>query len=187
MAASRDGSQRILARLLGALCLVMVAGPATAQPAATFDDLAVRVKAGDRLQVERTSGAMVEGRLILVAGEELRLDSGRGELAFPRADLRLITVRKGRAGKCAKVGLAVGAALGAIGLAGFSGETRAEDGVAGALMVGGFFGVMGAGLGALSPSRTVVYSGPAGRVGASVRVAPRIARGIKGIAVGLSF
>jgi len=187
MTASRDGSKGILARLLGALCLVMLAGPAAAQPAATFDDLAGRVKAGDRVQVERTSGAMVEGRLIQVAGEELRLDSAGGELTFPRADVRLVTVRRGRAGKCAKVGFAAGAALGAIGLAGFSGETRAEDAMAGALMMSAFFGAIGAGLGALSPSRTVVYWAPAGRAGASVRLVPLVARGTKGLAVGLSF
>ena len=187
MAASSERSKGILARGLGALCLVVLAGPAAAQPAATFDDLAARVKAGDRLQVERTSGAMVEGRLIRVTGEELRLDAGGGELTFPRADVRLVTVKRGRAGQCAKTGFAAGAVLGAIGLAGFSGETRAEDAMAGALMMSAFFGMVGAGFGALSPSRTVVYWAPGGRGGTSVSLVPLVARGTKGLVVGLSF
>ena len=47
MAASRDGSKRILARGLGALCLVVLTGPAAAQPATKCDDLAGRIKAGE--------------------------------------------------------------------------------------------------------------------------------------------
>jgi hypothetical protein len=187
MAASRDGWKGILAWGVGALGLVMFAGPAAAQPATAFDDLTVLLKAADRLQVERTSGAMAEGRLILVTGDELRLDSARGQLVVPRAEIRVVTVTKGRARKCAVIGFAAGAVFGAIALAGFSGETRAEDAIGGAMMMGSLFGAVGAGFGALSPSRTVVYRAPTDHARARVHLAPLIARGTKGLAVGLSF
>jgi hypothetical protein len=187
MAASGEGSMGTRALGLGALCLFMLAAPAGAQPATGFEDLAPRVKAGDRLEVKRAGGGKVKGHLLMVTGDELRLDVDGRELALPRADVRRVTVRKGRVGRSARNGLVAGLVLGAVGLAGFSGETRAEDAVAGAVMMGGFFGVVGAGVGFLRPSRTVVYDAPAGRAGARVSLVPHIARGTKGLAVGLSF
>ncbi|HSP33238.1 MAG TPA: hypothetical protein VLU46_02860 [Thermoanaerobaculia bacterium] len=146
----------------------------TAALAQSFDTLARRLDAGDRLRVEVQAGDAISGRFVRADADTITIDAGAGERTFARSDVRTIRVRARSAGRGALAGLGGGMVWGAALECTGGKNSECPDAV---LMVGGLGAGLGAIVGAFIPRTTTVYAAP----GAHASFAPVIAQHAIGI------
>lgn len=143
------------------LCLcVPRAGAAQATP--TFQDLPRLLKPGDRIVLVDLAGQQITGQLERLTPTEVvvtlsRAPGDRRQRRFGQHEIRRITRERDSLANGLLIGFAAGAGFGCTVGAGFSGETRAGDCVAGALMFGAIGLALGLGLDALSATPALVY------------------------------
>ena len=185
----RTGGCRALALALVAV-LVTVAH-AEAQTAASFDELPLVLRQGDRVTVTDNNGRSMKGRIIELSRSTLSLDARGARHDLHADDVSLIrqrrqdTLRNG-----ALIGLGVGAipaaylSLLAHGYAHNEGGESAASGVAGwsLLLAAG----IGAGVDALIRRSHVIY-GPTGAAQRRLTVSPLLSGHRRGVAVSLGF
>lgn len=148
------------------LALVGLAASASAQEAATFADLPVRLNLGDEVGIEDRSGAVTWGRLERLTAEEIAIAAKPGaERVFPGASVRRVQKRGDSLWNGFRWGTVIGGAVGCVFAAGFAEHWRFEDCPAGIL----FIAPVGTGLGlavdAMHSGATTVFSAPDDRAG----------------------
>ena len=140
--------------------------------AATFDQLRVLVKAGDRIRVVDTSGQETRGTIADIGAASLTLEFDRTRRAFTEPDISTIHQRRSDSlANGALWGFGIGAGLGLFGgiaLAGADGSSAAIIPVI-TFMYAGLGAGIGAGLDAMVSAERVIY---ARRTTASVRLIP---------------
>ena len=177
-----------------ALALVTVlatAAHAEAQTAASFDELPLVLRPGDRVTVTDDSGRNLTGRIIDLSPSTLSLKARGARLDLRAAEVSFIRQRRPdplRNG--ALIGLGVGAIPAAYlswlahGYAHNEGGQSAASGVAGwsLLLAAG----IGAGVDALIQRSHVIY-GPTGAAQRRLTVSPLLSGHRRGVAVSLGF
>ena len=143
-----------IAVAVAALLATGLGGTARAQEVASLDAVAERVKLGATIRVTSTDGRNAVGTLTKLSSSTLRIKSGGATTDFRADEIRAIHRRKPKPyGRDVAIGLGIGAGLGAIAIA----ADRCEGipcGTALDLMVVGFLGGVGAGVGALVAGST---------------------------------
>jgi hypothetical protein len=86
----------------------------SAQALNSFEDLALRVNLGDRLQIEDQFGSRVRGRLIRLTRDEIAIQTDAGEKRFASDTVREIALRGHALRKGALIGAGLFAVLGAV-------------------------------------------------------------------------
>lgn len=77
------------------VALLLVPGLALGQTVATFDHLADRLNAGDRVRIVDTAGREHVGTIVALGADEIALERGRGGAErFARADVREVRSRR---------------------------------------------------------------------------------------------
>lgn len=144
---------------LAALVWLLACPPAAAQEAPPPNV--------QRVFVLSNSGAEVEGHLLQLGpvNATLLLDGTR--LDLPLESILRIEAR----GDSVRNGFLIGAAIGVVAGLLSAGEVGGDAAVAYAVGSAALWGLMGAGLDALKPGRTVIYSKPAARVAGAPRPA----------------
>ena len=189
--AERTGGCRALALALVAV-LVTVAH-AEAQTAASFDELPLVLRRGDRVTVTDNNGRSLKGRIIELSRSTLSLDARGARHDLHADDVSLIrqrrrdTLRNG-----ALIGLGVGAFPAAI-LASWAYSYANNEGgspVGGAAFCAGLSlsvaAGIGAGVDALIRRSHVIY-GPTGAAQRRLTVSPLLSGHRRGVAVSLGF
>jgi hypothetical protein len=159
------------ALIVGVIAFIPSRG--AAQPLQSFEDLGRRVRVGNQLLVEDSSGVTAMGRLTALTAEELTLETNAGERRFPSDAVATVAVRRSYAGRGALIGAGVGA------VAGYLGDPEYRDFDLPALLGAG----AGAIAGALIHRMKTVYRRP--EKGASL--APAFSRGRVGAVVALRW
>ena len=177
-----------------ALALVTVlatAAHAEAQTAASFDELPLVLRPGDRVTVTDDSGRNLTGRIIDLSPSTLSLEARGARLDLRAAEVSFIRQRRPdplRNG--ALIGLGVGAIPAAYlswlahGYAHNEGGESAAAGVAGWSLV--VAAGIGAGVDALIRRSHVIY-GPTGAAQRRLTVSPLLSGHRRGVAVSLGF
>lgn len=174
--------------------IVLAVAPATkAQEIATsFDQLRVRVQPGDRVTVIDTAGGETQGTIRALSSSSLEVVVDDTPRLFTESDVRTVTQRRrASVGFGAKLGLVIGAGVGAlVTLANSESISNADAGGGFVLGVVAISGGLGAAAGAaVSPMirRThVVYAGRP-TPSATVTISPMLVGGRKGVAVSFGF
>ena len=158
------------------------AGPAPgrgqAGPPGPFDELALRVDLGDRLQVEDRSGVKTTGRLTRLTGDELVIDTDDREAHFTSAGVRAVRVRGHRLGPIAAL-IGAGAYVAAVAAA----PSCRSDPDCLPIAAAPFGAGLGLVVGALIPRMTTVFPWPA----THLSWAPAISRAGLGVRAGLRW
>jgi hypothetical protein len=171
---------RSLLPVIALVLWVALPGPAAAQASSTFQELPRILRPGDRIWVVDAAGREFHGRLERLTPAEMvvRVSGGPGQPAlrrFARPDIQRITRRGDSLTNGVLIGFGAGAGFGCATAAGFSGETRAGDCVAGALMFGAMGLALGLGLDALTVAAPVlVYERPEAVVSLAPLVRPHV-------------
>lgn len=160
------------------LCLLVLSCPAAAQPAASFSDLVRRLDRGDRVVVEAGTEAPLEGSVVALTPDSLRVRvDGDGERTFTAVEVRRV-VRKGDPlSNGLTWGLAIGLSLGCVTSVTFVDGGTWRDCPIGAVLVGSLFAGGAVLLDYTHDDETEVYrASPAATVGRSRggRVAARL-------------
>lgn len=121
----------------------------------SWEDLR-QLQAGQKIQIVDMNLKSLKGRFVGLLGESISLRTRKkGDVTIERAKVfRVTDLQRSKRGRKALLGLLIGGATGA-GI----GAAKSSDVPAplGALIVFGWFGGMGAGLGALAPSHSTIY------------------------------
>lgn len=175
--------------LLAAL-LVMPAAAQAQAPSPAFAELASLLKTGETVSVTDNAGRIVKGRVQQVSDTILELRSNQGDLSLAAPDVQRIARPLHRVRNAALIGLAAGFVGGAV----LAGSTRDDfvnfSNPAGVLLLGGFFGSIGMGIGAAVgaalPGERVVYERTVtGRARATME--PMLPRGGAGVLMQISW
>jgi hypothetical protein len=155
----------MVAHLLKSVCgtvalVAALAAPARAQVLTNFADLPMRLNVGDSIVV-RTSDASWRGRLVTMTRDALTVRVNDNAVTLDRDHVREVSAVTNAMARCTLIGFTVGAALGGLAGAEFNDHADANDVVTGALMIGGIFAGVGAGVGSMLHRTTVVYRAPA--------------------------
>jgi hypothetical protein len=146
-------------------------------PEGPFDQIALRVNLGDRLQVDDRSGPDVTGRLISLTGEEITIETDAGVKRFTSATVDEVRVR----GSSLRRGALVGAGtFTALAVASPACRSNPDCSPIAAAAVGAGVGLA---VGALIPRMTTVFRARDGRVSFS----PAYAHGVRGIRIDLRW
>ena len=167
------------------LLLIGASGTAaSAQPASSFEQLAVLVESGDRITVIAPGGGEQTGQIVDISMSALvlQVDGERYEFDQERVD----TIHQWRRDDPVLGGLLYGLAIGAgVGALTFSRTyDLASPGIFFGMLAAGGAGI-GAGIDALMPSRQIIYQSTGGA--RRVTVAPLLAASRRGISVSLGF
>jgi hypothetical protein len=147
--------------VMTALLAVGIVATASAQPVARLADVARRIDDGARIRVVDARGQIVEGRLSQVTADELVIeDASSHARAFAAADVRQVSRRGDSLANGMLWGAIIGGVLGGALGAGFSGEFRAGDLMAGVASFGGAGLLIGLGVDAANVGWTTVYAAP---------------------------
>lgn len=176
-----------------AFAFVLVPGFVCGQePVKAFDQLNTRLKVGDKIVVTDASGSERPGKIVAISPSALTLDRDGGR-TFTASDVQLVQERERDSLKNgALIGLASGLALGGIAAADCA-SGYCEFSPAGVFLIaGGFYGgvgaAIGAGIDALIPGkRRVVYRAPDSKPVTRVLVTPVITPRTKGVALSVAF
>jgi hypothetical protein len=158
----------------------------SAGPVGSVGQLRTKVKSGDTIFVRDMNGGETKGILWEASESSIRL-LVKGQIReIPAGDVRQVA----RRGDTLRNGFLIGAAFGAIAMGASVvgecsnlGECLAPT-VTFALISGGFFGAIGAGIDALIPGRTVVYQVTPQR---AVRLAPLLSSHQVGARLSVGF
>jgi hypothetical protein len=157
----------------------------TPAPVASLDDLWLRVRDGDAIEVATSAGHKVKGRFVQASRTSVTITVGGDLQEIRSSDVRVVKRKGNRYRSGALWGGALFGTLGALSSAGCSGGS---DVCGNPALVGAWVGSSGAlwgtMIGALIPKHTLVY-GPGGS--SSVRVAPMLQVGRLGVALSASF
>ena len=186
----RTGGCRALALVL--VTVLAMAAHAEAQTAASFDELALVLRPGDRVTVTDDRGRNLTGRIIDLSPSTLYLEGRfRLRLDLPTADVSLIEVsdplRNGTL-----IGLAVAAipayllSAGAYSYAYNEGGSPAGAAAWSAGLSLGLGALLGSGVDALI-RRSYVIHGPTGAARQRLTVSPLLSAHRRGVAVSLGF
>jgi hypothetical protein len=174
---------------LGLGLLIFGLAEVEAQPATSFEQLQLLVKAGDTVSVTASSGQVIKGKIAQLSRSSIRLVVKGVPRNFAEVDVSEIKQRRSDSlGNGARNGAIAGAVFGVIG-AFFSdcrsgscaGDRVAEVAVTTALCTG-----IGVGIDALIVGTQVVYR-PRGRITTGFKITPLLTRREKGINVSVSF
>lgn len=169
-----------------AAVVILVAASAEAQePAGTFDQLPVLVQPGETLTVTNDSGERVRGKLSQLSPSSLVLDVLGTQREFQSTDVNTIekpdSLKNG-----ALIGMAVGAGILGIGIAGSAGSSEADAGlfVGGAVVYAAIGAAIGTGIDALVDGRRLIYARPTSPT-TRLTFAPLLGGARKGVLVSL--
>jgi hypothetical protein len=151
--------------LLTLLLLASHAPLAFSQQTATSNDWSTvqALKAGEKLIIKKTDGKEVKGGMIEASDNTLTIDRDGKPLSIPRADVRQVYVRVGKAekGKWAAIGAGIGAGAGT-GIGAIKYSPNVDDSevfIVGGLMIGAGVGaVTGMLFGQGKRKRVLVYA-----------------------------
>lgn len=122
------------------LCLLALPWPATAQPAASFGDLARRLDGGDRIVVEAGTEAPIAATVVALTPDRLRVRvDGDGERTFAAAEVRRVSRTGDSLSNGLMWGAALGLSLGCVTAVTFMDGGTWRDCPAGAVLLGSFF------------------------------------------------
>lgn len=168
-------------RLAFALFVLLLPWPARAQAVAqNFDELRLKIKAGDAIYVMDETGRERRGHVLDLSPSVLRMSfDGQPSEVSESATLRIRQRRPDPLWTGAIIGAGVGVALGALPamIDGCSYETSCA---APAFILGGIGLGIGVGIDAMIQGRKTIYERPAGR---TVRISPMVSPGRAGIHV----
>jgi hypothetical protein len=157
--------------------MLLAPSQGSAQTLQSFEDLALRVKLDDQLQVEDQSEVRTNGRLTQLTRDAIAIQTEAGEKHFTRENVRQVAVRRQPIRMTTLIGAGAGAAIGAG--AACTGEDR-EECVDAPILAGAVGAGVGLVVGALIHKTTIVYPKPEKRT----FVVPAISRGAVGVWVG---
>ena len=176
----------------GAVFLLLCAGGTRveAQGVASFDQLGVLVKPGDKISVVDVTGREAEGRIGKLSLDSLTLVTEAGPRQFGEAEVARIRQRRGDSlTNGAIIGAVAGTAYFLTGLAllkdADGGDVIVGTAVAAGVLFAGMGAAAGAGIDALITRRQVIYQKPAGVN--RVSVSPLFGHGRRGAAVTVTF
>ena len=178
---------------LALVTMLATAAHAEAQTAASFDELPLVLRPGDRVTVTDDSGRNLRGQIIDLSPSTLSLEARGARLDLRAADVSFIRQRRPdplRNG--ALIGLGVGAVPAALlAMAGYSlaYNEGGSPGGAAAYLAGlslGLATVIGVGVDALIQRSHVIY-GPTGEAQRRLTVSPLLSGHRRGVAVSLGF
>jgi hypothetical protein len=165
-----------------AICMLIPALLAAQPVAGNFDQLRMKVQAGDSIYVTDTTGHERRGRVVSLSESTLRMSFGDDAREFTERDVRLIRQRRpDPLWTGAAIGGGVGVVFGALA-ASIDEECSRGSGTSCAgpvLMMAGIGAGVGIGIDALIQGRKTIYEGRA----AGVFVSPWLTRGSAGIRV----
>jgi hypothetical protein len=179
--------------IVGVVVLLLCAGGTRVEAqevASSFEQLAVLVKAGDKITVVDVTGRETKGRIGKLSRDALILDTSAGPRQLGEFDVAAISQRRGDS-------LKNGAIIGAVAATAYlwtmaalltdsdGGEVLIPAAVAGSVWVAGMGAAAGAGIDALISRRQVIYQKRAG--GSRVSVSPVFGHGHRGAAVTVRF
>jgi hypothetical protein len=157
----------------------------TPAPVASLDDLWLRVRDGDAIEVATSAGQRIKGRFVQASRTSVTITVGGDLREISSSDVRVVKRKGNRYRSGALWGGALFGTLGALTSAGCSGGSNECGNPA---LVGAWIGSSGALwgtiIGALIPKHTLVY-GP--DTSTSVRVVPMLQVGRLGVALSASF
>ena len=148
---------RVVPTALTIALVLLAPSLGAAQPAQSFQDLALRVNLDDRLRVEDQSGVRTTGRLTRLTLDEIAIQTDAGEQRFTSVAVREVVVRRSSRRKGVLVGAGVGATVGA--LAACWGPEREECADA-TILLGGVGAGVGLALSTLVALATIVHPSP---------------------------
>jgi hypothetical protein len=158
--------------------------------AATFDQLGVLVKPGDKISVVDVNGREAEGRIGKLSSDTLTLVTDAGPRQFGEVEVANIRQRRGDSLlNGAIIGAVAGTAYFVTGLAllgdGDGGNVIVGTAIVGGVLFVGMGAAAGAGIDALIVRRQLIYQKAA--AGSRVSVSPLFGRGRRGAAVTVTF
>jgi hypothetical protein len=157
----------------------------TPAPVASLDDLWLRVRDGDAIEVATSAGQKIKGRFVQASRTSVTITVGGNLREIRSSDIRFVKRKGNRYRSGALWGGALFGTLGALSSAGCSGGSHECGNPA---LVGAWVGSSGALwgtiIGAVIPKHTLVYGLDAST---SVRVAPMLQVGRLGVALSASF
>jgi hypothetical protein len=180
--------QRTIAILVALLSLATAAHAQA--PAASFADLPIRLKAGERISVTIEAGEIITGRVEHVSDTMLVLKSHRHEVQLAAQDVQRIahpvhTLRNG-----ALIGSAAGFAVGAALAANSGCQIACFASPGGVLLIGGLMGSIGMGVGAVIGAsihrERLVFVRPGTNL-TQTTIAPSVSRTRAGLQVQIAF
>jgi hypothetical protein len=133
------------------------------QPTSNEWSVVQALKAGEKLVVKKTDGKQVKGGMIEASDTTLTIDRDGKPLSIPRADVRQVYVRVGKAekGKWAAIGAGIGAGVG-VGIGGVRYSPNIDDSelfvAMGVLIGAGIGAVTGVFFGRGKRKRVLVYT-----------------------------
>jgi len=173
-------------------CSIKGAGPVSAQQVSSFEQLQLMVKPGDRIEVIGTDGVSTKGKIENLTPASLRLKVKGTVRDFAQRDAIEIKQRRpdslangawiGAVSGGGLVGLAAIATCASLGCHGDGPEFAAA-----AVAYTGIGAAIGVGIDAMITHRQTIYRQSAQTTLESVRVAPLIASGRKGVALSFTF
>ena len=170
-----------------ASCLALAMSvEAFAQQAASFEQLQVLAKPGDRIFITDSTGAKTEGKIESLTGLSIRVIHKGISRELLQSDVS--EIRKWRSdslGNGAGIGLGIGLSIGALSLLGMGecdcpGEKAAMIGYLGAIGAG-----IGVGIDALIPHKATIFSN--GTTARKLQLKPILSRTSKGASLSLRF
>ena len=175
------------------VCLLLGAGGTRVEAqgvAASFDQLAVLVKPGDKITVIDATGGETKGRIGKLSRDALILMTSAGPLQLGEVDVARITQRRDDSLKNgAIIGAVAGTAYFITAMALLSdsdgGDVIIPTAIAGYVMVAGMGAAAGVGIDALISRREVIFQKPG--AGSKVSVSPMFGHGRRGAAVTVTF
>ena len=153
-----------------------------AAPVASLDELWLRVRQGDRIEVATVGGQKIAGTFVQVSQTSVAINVDGKRREIPSREVRLVTRRGNRYRSGALWGGVIGGALGFAAAASCPGGCNP---LFPAMFTGSGGALWGAGIGALVSKHPVVYD-PDGTA-KSARVTPFIGPGRVGMAFSASF
>lgn len=163
-------------------------GPANArrtpEPVASLDELWLRLRQGDAIEIATAGGQKVRGKFVQASRTSVMLSVGGDPREIRSSDVRLVTRTGNRYRSGALWGGVIGGAMGVLASASCGRSTECGNPVF-AGMVGGGTGVLwGAVVGGVIPKHPVVYGASAS---SGVRVSPKLQPGRVGVAFSATF
>ncbi|HUU13423.1 MAG TPA: hypothetical protein VM182_06905 [Terriglobia bacterium] len=144
--------RKLILFILGSFLL---AGTAIAQTSQDSWDNLKQVQPGQQIEVVEMNLTSLKGKFISHSAETITLRTDKGETMVERDNVMRVSVRGGKRGRNALIGLGIGAAGGvAAGLGLMERETGYAGAVAGTIV---FVAAVGAGVGAAFPGSRTIY------------------------------
>jgi hypothetical protein len=171
--------------------IAVVAGPARGQElAGTFDQLRVLIAPGSKITVIDASGQTVKGQVVTLSATSLRLSVAGATRELAERDVDQVRQRRADSlANGAKIGLAVGAGLGALGaIAIAASDEEGEWGyvVVGAAVYAGLGTAIGVGIDALIEKDRPIYARRQSG-GATFTLAPIVGHARRGVQMAIRF